>query len=502
MLMNHSESRSRVINPFRSIASIGAIITVLTLALDPFFQQIVTNPQRPSPTSKSTVARVVSFKPDYYPIIQNGVKVYIPPDDVLTAIGGFLGNSLGIDTPPIQVFCPSDECRWPRFQTMGVCSQCQDISQYLTLTCLREPGDWKAERGRTANGTDYPWSISCGYFLNASSDTPMLMTGYNLVNNGSAGEALAARTLTLHDFDSGQKYWDGSLLFKAIKVPLIDFFVVGVSDGSSPYRNSTPSALECVLKWCVKTIESTFINGHFSENVLATFQNDTQSIPDVFESDTGTHNVRHIFHNESITPQGQSTEFSVRNDSIFEFVYALSSIIPSSLTAPNSTAQSSLKYHIYTGQVLQTMITNFTAMRPPSNVSETIAILATTLTNMMRTVSNATEPVFGSGSLETYIHVRFGWLALPILVLVATLIFLIATIRKASKANAGIWKTSSLATLMHGLSWDAKMSGERGSPWRMEEMQNKARYLSVHLNKYKEGGTLDCEYHVVDRKSG
>lgn len=328
----------------------------------------------------------------------------------------------------------------------------------------------------------------------------MLMTGYSIKTDGSLGEALAARTLALHDFDSGQKYWDGSLLYKDTNVPLIDFVTVGNPLGSSPYRNSTPIALECVLKVCVKSIETSFFNGNVSEHVMDTFQNNSQSSVDMFVGDAKNGSLRHFFHNETIILPGQDIQFQVRNDTIFDFSYALSSIIPSSLTTPNKTTPYSLKYHIYTGWETTAIFTNFSAMRSPGNVAANMEKLATALTNVMRSNPNTTEPVFGTGSYENFIHVRYGWLALPLIIVVATFGFLVITIRLASRANAGIWKTSSLATLMHGLSWDAKISGTERSTWRMEDMQDKARNLSVHMDRYKEGGTLDCEYFSLERK--
>lgn len=488
----------------RSIASIGATITILTLALDPFFQQIVTYPQRPRANGKSSIARVVAYDPPHYSYLVNGSKFTYAPDALYSAIGGVVVDRLGADILPAPVFCPSDDCRWPSFRTLAVCSQCKDMSQYLTFACLQDPGDWKADYARKANGTNYPTSTSCGYFLNATSDTPMLMSGYSVTgvgNNGTPGEALAARTLNLHDFDSGMKYWDGSLLFKSKKVPIMDFLTVGISDGASPYINSTPVALECVLKWCVKTIESTFVNGDLSEKVISAFENDTQTISDRLEWNASQNRLNRFYHNESITPPGQNTTFSVNNQTILEFALALSSISPASLTATNLTAPYRLKYQILTGQPTKSILTNFTAMRPPENVADNVEKLATALTDVMRSNQNSTEPVLGTGSFEVFIHVRYGWLTLPLIIVVATLFFLVATIRKASREQAGIWKTSSLATLMHGLSWDAKTHGDGGSLWRMGDMKNRADDLSVYLDRYKEGGTLDCVYQPLDHKS-
>lgn len=473
---------------------------MLSLALDPFFQQVVTYPQRPRSNGRSTVARVVSYNPTRYSYLDNGVRTFKPPDALLVPIGGVIGDTIGTLAPSVPLFCPSDDCQWPQFQTLGVCSQCQDISQYLTLACLNENGEWKSDRARAINETVYAPTRSCGYFLNASSAAPILMSGYSIRDNGSMGEALAARTFALHDFDMGQKFWDGSLLYKSTQVPLIDFLTVGTPVGSSPYSNSSPIALECVLKLCVQTIKTSFFNGNILEHVVDTFENNSQSSVDQFVGNVKIGTLRHNFHNETIIPPGQATKFQVPNGTIFDFAYALSSLFPSSLTTQNETTPYSLKYQIYTGWETTAIFTNFTAMRSPGQVPSKMNDLAKALTNVMRSNPSTSEQVFGTGSFETYVHARYGWLALPLVVAAATLGFLITTIRQASKANAGIWKTSSLATLMHGLSWDAKMSGEERPVWRMDDMMEKAKYLSVHLDRYKEGGTLDCEYHRIERR--
>jgi hypothetical protein len=170
MLPGEWEDKCQANAHCRSLASIGATIVILTLALDPFFQQVVTYPQRPRQFGKSSLARVVKYDPIHYHYLKNGTRWTFAPDALSTAVGGVLVDSLGAYIPPAPVFCPSDDCHWPAFQTLGICSQCQDISQYLSFACLDEPDDWKASRARTRNETQYPATRSCGYFINATSE--------------------------------------------------------------------------------------------------------------------------------------------------------------------------------------------------------------------------------------------------------------------------------------------------------------------------------------------
>jgi hypothetical protein len=70
--------------------------------------------------------------------------------------------------------------------------------------------------------------------------------------------------------------------------------------------------------------------------------------------------------------------------------------------------------------------------------------LATALTNRLRG-STSSEKFFGSAyTIETYVHVKWEWLAFPFALLLLTLVFLVATMIKTTQrdgeADPGIGK--------------------------------------------------------------
>ena len=52
---------------------------------------------------------------------------------------------------------------------------------------------------------------------------------------------------------------------------------------------------------------------------------------------------------------------------------------------------------------------------------------------------------------QTYVHIRWVWFSLPLVLLMISLAFLIAAILQSRLSNVDVWKTSALAVLMHGL---------------------------------------------------
>jgi len=81
------------------------------------------------------------------------------------------------------------------------------------------------------------------------------------------------------------------------------------------------------------------------------------------------------------------------------------------------------------------------------------------------------------------VEIRWVWITLPAALLLFSLIFLIATVMRASKEEdkIGIWKTSALAILFNGLGEDVQNRVGSGSN-RMGYTRSRARELKVQLD--------------------
>lgn len=52
---------------------------------------------------------------------------------------------------------------------------------------------------------------------------------------------------------------------------------------------------------------------------------------------------------------------------------------------------------------------------------------------------------------QTFVRIRWVRISPPVFLLLATLAFVVGTIVRGSRQQVGIWKTSALAMLLHGL---------------------------------------------------
>jgi hypothetical protein len=80
--------------------------------------------------------------------------------------------------------------------------------------------------------------------------------------------------------------------------------------------------------------------------------------------------------------------------------------------------------------------------------------LASSITNFMRQSSNrgSSPNIIATGialKTETYVSVRWPWIALPVAVLLLSTIFLFTTMIRASKERIPVRKSSSLAMVFH-----------------------------------------------------
>jgi hypothetical protein len=459
-------------NVQRSLAALGAAVTLFALALDPFFQQVVDFPERWICDGNSSIPRVVQFDPLQLVQFKNGQRTAQQNEEILAVSQQFFydngtqpipfGNGTRAEIP---LSCPTSNCTWPAYESLGVCSKCVDVTEQLDFACLTTTVDWISTLiGGPENVPLYPNGTVCGWFLNATSNSPVLMSGYNLdplassVGNASAGEALLMRILPLTTNPARiPLYGIGSINFGHIPHRITDFIVASAIDGSPDrvYRNETPVAHECMLAWCVKTIKSSYYWANYAEEVTNTFLENTTSPSSPFKFLGANYTGRIFPENITINPPfdaNNTSAFGLKNDTAVRIINVFDDITPSFYTAANVSADPLLRFRIYKAEAL-TRLLPYNPWIHAHNVTQHMERLATAITNTIRSTTSK-EMVYGRAySKEHYVQVRWQWLALPLSLLLLSLGFLVATVLKTSREQdrVGVWKTSAIATLMYGL---------------------------------------------------
>ena len=455
----------------RSLAAFGALLIVLLLAMDTFFQQAVEYPDRsrrtdtvgdiPRVTTYETRSRlqyfqgavVGSYNKDLLPVI----KEYYYSNGTQPVV---FGNGT---RPDIPLSCPTNNCTWPVYDTLAVCARCEEVSAVLniTQTCMRTSIDWSSSWLGPITKEPYPNRTVCGHFLNATSTHPILLTGYILEDetNSTIGEALMMRTVPLTDFDSKEpKFGVGSVAFKGVRNPILDGLIASAVDGrEGVLRNEAPLLHDCILSWCVQTIESSYDNGIYHEAILAEVWNITNEIivwP--WQADQLDEGVVELTYWQNVTIQplvnnATGPTYSVSNETIFQVMAVFDDFFPSSYTAKDAHTEPLMRSKNYfNGPYTQTL--DFNPWQAPNNLTRHMERLATSMTNVIRS-STSKEMLQGNAyATEKYVLVHWTWLVFPFALLFLSLAFLVSTMIKTSKGTAtGVWKTSTMPTLICGL---------------------------------------------------
>lgn len=476
----------------RSLAALGALLIVLLLATDTFFQQVVTYPDQWAPDEMgSEIPRMIMYDPVYMAEYFGGYETNFVDQNIRPLTMQYFvnngtqptqfGNGTRADVP---LSCPANNCTWPTYETLGVCSQCVDASNLLDLTCLDTSIDWSANFNGPIDETKYPKGTVCGYFLNTTNSKQVLMSGYvvdSTAGGSGVGEVLLARTLPLTDMIEKTPVLGGSINFKHIRAPILDVLIVSTTNTSINFPSvAPPAAHECVLAWCTKIIRSAYDQGRYHEEVLSTFVNTTNgSWP--WESYTvqgGGENITMTMYAEDIiiTPPESVREgheglvynqtYRLSNRTASNFIMVFDDYIPSSYTAQSPLGQSLLRYKNFAaGPSLRNL--TFNPLLAPNNITRHFERLAASMTNAVRSDATSRDMLRGMAfNKSQFVSVHWEWLIFPFALLLLSFAFLMSTIVKTSKDTAtGTWKTSAMPTLIYGLPKEARNKLAASDTW-------------------------------------
>lgn len=450
---------------------------------------------------QALLPRALTYEPANTEYWMNGTGPFFAPDLTLQQTMQPFIYSNG-STPDLEVTCPTSNCTWPAFETLALCNFCDDrIISELEYGCYNTSAEWLTDVSDYASyPTNYPSTTQCGWFLNATSDAPVLMTGYTFDPLTKAqGEVLETRLFPLVDANTKQTSYDGSVLFRDLVNPVLDVIIAHTPGGpAAVLENVRPVAYECAISWCTQTLESTSFEGKLQENATRMVTNNTKA-PYAWKVDLETFYYEYDY-NVSITPDDQhhhptldpqtsnkDLTFTVSNETALNFQFMLDIIMPSFVTNKPNEDVAQIKWYTLNSQgtggakVTPSLVTpwrNENIVRHMERIAEA----------MTRTIRNAVndknqlETIEGTAwQLKIHVEVRWAWLILPVVLAAISLVFLVVTVAKSSHDidDVGIWKNSALAILFNGLGDDVQRSV--GPNARMGEIRNKAMDLSVKI---------------------
>ncbi|KAI0970523.1 hypothetical protein F4678DRAFT_479936 [Xylaria arbuscula] len=448
------------------LANCGCLVALGTLAIAPFSQQIVQYYNCLSPSSDNFA---------WLPQVNNyttGSRVYPGHSQLDPKMASAIYN--GIVDPPetgagaITSFrCDSGNCTFPQFSTLGMCHSCHEI---LELIHINEtfPGYWL---DNWVNDPSYHWSREDARvgWTNESRTTSYTYTPYTLISS--------RKTLGF-DPSIGDAPFDDLIT--------LDFLTLNIDASCNTAMGDTeafpkhPWAVRCSLYPCIKTLNATIINAVLLETVISSLPMKKSNISAIevttsknltwsYAVDTTLRHGQRVGCNPSSIPTTINTVPITRNrtnpissneivtwypeDCVYLLGYtpalAINQFLSVLFDVNSLESNRASTSDLFGNYWLKTFYQEGTANISTANAY--FGSLAATMTASMRQTGQGAVLADVVGSVlqsETCISIRWAWLTLPTVFVLATIGLLISTI--LSSTWQGAWKCSSLAAVSFG----------------------------------------------------
>ncbi|OJJ85936.1 DUF3176 domain-containing protein [Aspergillus glaucus CBS 516.65] len=441
-----------------SVLSLGAIITVLSLAFDPFIQQVLRFPVRQVISSSSTA------------VVEQAVLAFKPTPGVTSDLFfGAIETGLWSGNFDLNPTCPSGNCTWPTFQSAGWCSKCENVTSAATL-------------------------VGCDI---AS------------FNTSSHEAQVVPCSITLSDgtwFDNAiEGAWQDTVYGGHFVLDFSTEQIAKVNNRTGPYLNQSILGV-----WSPLMAVSYIELSPLWNSTAAKFKEKLEINHGVPSIQTSSPEFGEIFYsgNDSIIPyrdsfkDSKAIEYGGQQDRKC-WKPERGALVNVTLTKDNWPPESTLwenaqfagcpvpedpSYSWVNGVTTLSMLYNNTdqlwhwCMKTAPdlalqringpNFADVMSNIAASMTKYARDISNQT--VQGIAYVpQVYVSVDWAFLILPGLLILLGIIFLLLTISVNSKHDLGLWKSSILPAIFHGLP-GGMISNEYSTASTMERVAQEA----------------------------
>ncbi|KAK3903176.1 hypothetical protein C8A05DRAFT_43556 [Staphylotrichum tortipilum] len=255
----------------RSVATVGALAIILGAAADPFAQQVVHfyDHEYVDVSQAAWIARA-DIVDSLGPKMDSSTWSLDPifKANAITAL--FLPTQEALLQPRLN--CPTGNCTWAPFSTLGFCSTCADLSSQLNRTCETHTLSDNVTAAQACTvafpGENKPLSL----FYLADLDFPGSST-YMVLNSTLPANSIALRNIT----------WPQTIYqsIRAVVPPLQlggtqnPYLEAGGELANSGVHvlhvNTRFIASECALSPCVRRVQPSVAGGEYHEKVLDAF---------------------------------------------------------------------------------------------------------------------------------------------------------------------------------------------------------------------------------------
>jgi len=435
------------------LGSFGALLAIMALAIGPFAQQIASFRSHTieSPNGAS-IPRALNYT-GYLPGLSSS-NGYVPILPMKSAVYNGLFAENNNPSAALNVTCSTGNCTFGPFETLAVCYSCIDMTPYMTRYCQ----DGKSTDG---NATDCGWQLPGGSaYLNKSTDVLSMTSSFP----SSYGDMPYTTIMKLTFMGTESRI---------------------VPDTLNPW------SLQCSLSACIQTLSSSVTNGYLSEDIVDTHLNGTiVNISDP-RSSTPIDLTSPTINTTFTLAQGAKLAMQSWFATLFKSGSASRSTSNQPLSSDanvlvNLTVGVSSGETFFDTDVVTAFYWNY--YEYAAGIPMLMRDLSISMTVAMRSFAGAVPHRGVATSSESFVHVRWAFITVPVVVVLLTALFLAAAMWRSSRSRTKLWKSSALAMLFHGLDPDTRL--RIGSEGSLGEKVQRAKGVKVRLDDGGEAGSL------------
>jgi hypothetical protein len=474
-------------------ASTAALIIIIALAIDPFTQQIIDYYSRPLAISgrQAGIPRTNNFTQ------AQGLFTGLPINQPLYS--GFFSSGRPGDSNP-SFDCPTGNCTFEPYYTVGICSDCNDITSRVVVS----------------ENCDVCRVPDSGYQGDSCTQT---LPGVNLTITQCDydGIVFASSTDFSGEYSSLQPPLDLSFLNTYFQAMMYSASQKGCPGPNAPYFSENGSclrAVECGLYPCARAYTGEVKSGNFTETLISTYPmplaSSSFTVDDPYcfyalrlgcVTDSGKNTLKAqgysiagsqdwLQYNCSSRVQNANT---IPDQCIYEFSYD-----PAKALAVNfeegffdgTLENANVAPTVQLSGAIQLQVLFNSGNNTLESINNTMSRVADFLTTYVRENGDKSNSASAPGTIfqnETFIRVRWAWFTLPAALALFTWIFFTYTLVEIARHERHTnWKSSPLALLFHGLDKETQERYSRLDD--LDEMDEKAKEVKVQLHRDGEHG--------------
>ncbi|OTA92913.1 hypothetical protein M434DRAFT_386502 [Hypoxylon sp. CO27-5] len=474
----HLIGHHNLILDVRHWASLGAWATLALLAIDPFLQAVVLYEGRKDVAgqSDSTIPKAMGMDVgewleettlwiQYYgnnDVLSN-YRIY--PDIGLstTSIFGFVNTSTTSSSQPPLVYCRTGNCTWPTYSSIGICSRCLDISEYL----VEERGIGIPDESIFSKCYDSSSTFVTNYTTYAVSYSPARRA---LIQN-TDGFARASSCLPRTHIGLSVVFRPNETYrFKDSDTLLASFALVELEadywNNQTAIEDAKARATECALEFCGRVYEAQMRDGQVDESLMLkstlklnnSFRPLREIAPDLMDMvQEDSRNSLAEFYITGFRGDATGGIETVLERTDLQIQIPQIANLPGDVQKSFNITQKSIVTMMNFLSANSTLDSITYAVSNSTNITTTFETAAHLISNRVREIDGSMANGF-SEQWVIYIHVRWDYFYFPVIVLAAGYLFIIVVILDSFGFGPEVMKSDLLPTLLFGLDSQTRMS--------------------------------------------